>query len=133
MIDSNMLSTIYLIFNGIVIVLSIMEGNICKCGYVFGKHIRNTTLNHLKGLRHIMYMNGATEDHYKTYMSAQGLLRQKCKGRSKNKVGDHNWTCYNIEIQGIVNDMVKILDKYLHNHPKYKEFNILILLIQISY
>ena len=53
-----------------------MEGNICKCGYVFGKHIRNTTLNHLKGLRHIMYMNGATADHYKTYISAQGLLRE---------------------------------------------------------
>ena len=98
-----------------------MEGNICKCGYVFGKHIRNTTLNHLKGLRHFMYMNGATEDQYKTYMSAQGLLRQKCKGRSKKKVGDHNWTCYNIEIKCIVNDMVKTQDKYLHNHPKYKE------------
>jgi hypothetical protein len=26
-----------------------------------------------------------------------------------------------IEIQCIVNDMVKIQDKYLHNHPKYKE------------
>ena len=75
--------------------------------------IRNTTVNHLKGLRHIMYMNGA--------IKPQGLLRQKCRGRSRNRVGDHNWNCYNSEIQGIVNDMVKILDKYLHNHPKYKE------------
>ena len=58
---------------------------------------------------------------YKTYMSSQGLLRQRCKGRSTNKVGDHNRNCYNSEIKGIVNDMVKILDKYLHNHPKYKE------------
>ena len=69
-----------------------------------------------------MYTNGATENQYNTYMSSQGRLRQKYQGgRSRNRVGDHNWKCYNSEIQGIVNDMVKILDKYLHNHPKYKE------------
>ena len=108
-------------FKGIVVFLSIMSPYTCSCGYVFGNHIRRTTVNHLKGLRHTMYSNGATENQYKTYMSSQGLLRQKCKGRSTNRVGDHNWNCYNSEIQGIVNDMVKILDKYLHNHPKYKE------------
>ena len=108
-------------FKGIIVFLSIMDGHFCKCGYVFGKHIRNTTLNHLQGLRHIMYINGATENHYKTYISSQGLLRQKCKGRSKNKVGYHNWTCYSIEIQCIVKELVEIQDNYLHNHPKYKE------------
>ena len=108
-------------FQGIIVFLKYHGRYICKCGYVFGKHIRNTTLNHLKGLRHIMYMNGATESHYKKYISSQGLLRQKCKGRSKNKVGDHNWTCYNIEIQCIVKELVEIQDNYLHNHPKYKE------------
>ena len=98
-----------------------MKPYTCPCGFVFGKHIKRTTLNHLRGLRHIMYMNGATEDHYKRYISAQGLLRQKCRGRSTNGVGDHNWNCYNYEIQGIVKELVNILDKYLHNHPKYKE------------
>ena len=108
-------------FKGIVVFSIIMAGHFCKCAYVFGKHIMNTTLNHLKGLRHIMYLNGATESHYKTHVSSQGLLRQKCKGRSTNRVGDNNWNCYNTEIKGIVKDMVGILDKYLHNHPRHKE------------
>ena len=68
-----------------------------------------------------MYLNGGTEDHYKRYISAQGLLRQKCRGRSTNRVGDHNWNFYNYEIQGIVKELVEILDKYLHTHPKYKD------------
>ena len=106
---------------GLAVFLSIMQGHVCKCGYVFGKHIRNTTINHLKGLRHIMYMNGATESQHKTHMSSQGLLRQKCKGRSTNKVGEHNWNCYNYGIQGSVKELVEILDKHLHNHPRYKE------------
>ena len=85
-------------FNGIVVFLSNMEGQICKRGYVFGKHIRNTTAIHLKGLRHIMYMNGATEDHYKIYISLKKIFKQTCKGRSTNRVDDNNWNCYNKEI-----------------------------------
>ena len=119
--ESLLLAGLNKAFKGIVVLLSIMEGHVCKCGYVFGKHIRHTTLNHLKGLSHIMYMNGATEDHYKTYISLKHIFRQKCKGRSTNRVGDNNWNCYNKEINYIVRDMVNILNNYLHNRPKYKE------------